>query len=384
MTNEPMNKYEKPEGSLISFMSDKVKEYGGINLAQGLPGYAPPKELLAILRDYATDTAVHQYAPGNGDSQLLDLINAYYSRYFRFNREQFLIVNGATEAISIIFTYLWGIIPKPFSVLAFDPAYESYKNLPPIFNLKYISYESAGDTSVDFEKLEKTIVSENVKIVFVNSPGNPLGKIWKEEEVKKITELSGKLDFYIIFDGVYKDIYFDEPPYQPLELINRRVFYVNSFSKLLSITGWRVGYMIMHQNHVSRIKSIHDYIGLCTPHVLQKAIAKYLFKHNFGEGYAAEVRKKLRDSYNLLLPALLELGFKVPEIKGGYFIWSELPEKFPDGFEFAIDLYEKEKVAVIPGIHFSERGKHFVRFNIARPEEEINEAIVRLRRFAGK
>ena len=372
-----MGKYDKPEGSLISFMSNKVKEYGGINLAQGLPGYSPPKQLLNILSRLAINPDIHQYAAGTGDSQLLDLINAYYNQYIvhspqstvnsvnqTFSKEQFLVTNGATEAISITFTYIWQFLKtqdtrhksqdiREFSVLAFDPAYESYNNLPAIFHLPYIAFPLEKDTSIDFERLEKKIIAENVKIVFVNSPGNPLGKIWSEEEVNTIILLAEKLDFYIIFDAVYKDIYFDEPPYQPLTNFNERLFYVNSFSKLLSITGWRIGYLIMHKKHVSKIKSIHDYIGLSSPNVLQKAIAQYMFQHNFGEEYAAETRLKLRESYDLLLPELLKLGFKVPELKGGYFIWSELPDKFEDGFKFAIDLYEQEKVAVIPGIHFS-------------------------------
>ena len=380
-----MNKYDRPEGSLISFMSNKVKEHGGINLAQGLPGYSPPKELLAILSEFAQDTSVHQYAAGTGDGQLLDLLNAYYNRYGKFSKDQFLVTNGATEAISIIFTYLLHSLQtdasNSFSVLAFDPAYESYKSLPPIFNLPYIPFYLEDDLSIDFERLEKKIKDDNVKIVFVNSPGNPLGKVWSEKETKIIIQLAEKLDFYIIFDAVYKDIYIDDPPYQPLESIGERLFYVNSFSKLLSITGWRVGYMIMNGKHVTKIRSIHDYIGLCAPSVLQRAIAKYLFKHTFGEEYAAETRERLKESYDKLYPELIKLGFKVPEVKGGYFIWSELPDKFDDGFKFAIDLYEQEKVAVIPGIHFSDKGKHFVRFNIARPIDEIEAAIDRLRRF---
>lgn len=383
-----MNKYKIPEGSLISFMSNKVKEFGGINLAQGIPGYSPPKELLEILSNISTDETIHQYAAGNGDAQLLDLIDAYYNQYDDFSREQFLVVNGATEAISIIFTYLWQLLKADnsnlFSVLAFDPAYESYNNLPAIFKLPYIAFPLEKDGSIDFITLEKKIISDKVKIVFVNSPGNPLGRIWSEKEINTIIELAEKLDFYIIFDAVYKDIYFDEKPFQPLNNISQRLFYVNSFSKLLSITGWRVGFLISHVKHINKIRQIHDYVGLCTPSVLQKAIAQYLFKQSFGENYAADVRKKLRVSYDLLLPELLKLGFKVPEIRGGYFIWSELPDKFDDGFKFAIDLYEQEQVAVIPGIHFSAKGKHFVRFNLARPEEEIKLAIEKLNHFCNK
>jgi aspartate/methionine/tyrosine aminotransferase len=379
-----VDKYAIPEGSLISFMSNKVKEYGGINLAQGLPGYSPPVQLLNILSDLAKDTGIHQYAAGTGDSQLLDLVNSYYNRYGKFSKEQFIIVNGATEAISIIFTYLWNkfsVLSSQFSVLAFDPAYESYNNLPGIFNMPYIAFPLEADTSIDFERLEKKIKDENVKIVFVNSPGNPLGKIWTEDEVRNIISLAEKLDFYIIFDAVYKDIYFDKKPYQPLDKLNERLFYVNSFSKHLSITGWRIGYLVSHESHISKLRSIHDYIGLSSPNVLQKAIARYLFQYNFGEDYAAEIRKKLKQSYDMLMPELDRLGFKMPEIKGGYFIWAELPEKFDDGFKFAIDLYETEKVAVIPGIHFTEKGKHFVRFNIARPIDEIKDAVTNLKRF---
>ena len=68
--------------------------------------------------------------------------------------------------------------------------------------------------------------------------------------------------------------------------------------------------MIMHNRHMSKIRSIHDYIGLCSPNVLQKSIAQYLLKHNFGEDYAADTRNKLKGSYDLLMPELIKLGFK--------------------------------------------------------------------------
>ena len=114
-----------------------------------------------------------------------------------------------------------------------------------------------------------------------------------------------------------------------------------------------------------------------------ESYCKFLFKYNFGTQYASEIRKKLKESYDLLLPELLKLGFKVPDIQGGYFIWSELPDRFEDGFRFAIDLYEQEQVAVIPWIHFSKDGKHNVRFNVARPVDEIKLAIEKIKRFAG-
>nr|MBP7497838.1 pyridoxal phosphate-dependent aminotransferase [Bacteroidales bacterium] len=300
-----MNKYLIPEGSLISFMSDKVKHFGGINLAQGLPGFSPPVALLDFLSEISTDISLQQYAPGNGDKRLLELIYSHYSKFSNYKQDNFVVVNGATEAISIIFTYIYNLIDKPYSVLAFNPAYESYINLPKIFNLPYIPFSFEDDLTIDFNKLEDTIKKEKVKLLFVNTPGNPLGKIWSENEINKIIELAEKLDVYIILDAVYKEIYFDKPPYLPYNYTGNRVFYVNSFSKLLSITGWRIGYFYAGDTHIRKLKTIHDYIGLCSPSLLQKAIAGYIDNNDFGITYSAGLRQKINISFKLLHTALI-------------------------------------------------------------------------------
>ena len=84
-----VSKYEIPKGSLISFFSNKVKTYGGINLAQGIPGFSPPTELLHILSDISTDTGIHQYAPGIGNYKLLDKLVDHYHDEYHINRDNF-------------------------------------------------------------------------------------------------------------------------------------------------------------------------------------------------------------------------------------------------------------------------------------------------------
>ena len=141
---------EKPTGSLISFMANKVKSEGGINLAQGIPAFEPPQELLQILQQIVFDK-VHQYAPGTGNHQLLNQLEKHYN----IHKNQFLIVNGATEAISLLVTYILQLVNTKFSILAFDPVYESYKHLPRIFNLPFTSFQLSENGEVDFAKLEK-------------------------------------------------------------------------------------------------------------------------------------------------------------------------------------------------------------------------------------
>jgi aspartate/methionine/tyrosine aminotransferase len=377
---EMQNKYQKPTGSYISFMSNKVKSQGGINFAQGIPGFDPPKELTDILSSI-TNEKIHQYAPGNGNNELLDLLLAKYQTEFPFTKDDFLITQGGTEALSLLYTYFNKILPKPFSALAFDPVYESYKYLPGIFNTDFVSFSFEDNFSIDFEKLKATCIDNKVKVIFLGSPGNPFGKVWSKEEIISLLELSKSEDIYIILDAVYKELYYDQKPYIPLDQFNPNLFYTNSFSKLFSITGWRIGYLIAHKDHMQQIKTIHDYTGLCAASILQQAVVEYLENYDFGNDYVSNLRNKLRESFNYLSESLKDLGFEIPETKGGYFVWAKLPKKYSDGFKFAIDLYDQEKVAVIPGEHFSDNAKNYIRFNIAREKSEIDEGIKRIRNF---
>ncbi len=366
-------KYQRPEGSLISYFSTKVKLHGGINLAQGLPGFPPPQELLSCLSEVALRPNVHQYAPGIGHFQLIDQLVAHYQKQCSLSADHILITQGATEAITLVYLYLKQQY-KQLSVLAFDPAYESYNNFPNIFNDRFIAF-SLHNNEIDFTLLENTIKKEQVHLIFINSPGNPLGKVFTKSEIDTLFDLSKKYRVNIILDAVYKELYFDKPPYLPVDVENPYLFYVNSFSKLFSITGWRVGYLICSKDHMKKIRSMHDYTDLCVSHPIQTAIVEYISKNGLMNNYVSELRDNIRRSFVYLSNELNKLGFHIPVIQGGYFIWAELPDKIADGFEFAVDLYDNQKVAIVPGIHFSSNGKRFVRFNFAHPMPVIEKAV---------
>jgi len=127
------NKYILPEGSLISYFSNKVKLNGGINLAQGLPGFQPPLKLQQKLSEISLRNDIHQYAPGIGNFKLIELIQQYYKKYDpTLTNDSILITQGATEAITLVYLYHKQKYGK-LNVLGFDPVYESYNNLPKNF-----------------------------------------------------------------------------------------------------------------------------------------------------------------------------------------------------------------------------------------------------------
>lgn len=368
-----------PGHSLISYMSDKVKAGGGLNLAQGLPGFPPPEGLTAILRELAAEP-VHQYAPGSGDRELREIIPSLFGAGGP-SADRCIVTNGATEAVTLVYLYLRSRANGPFSTLAFDPAYESYRHLPRIFGDRFTAFTADGSLTDRVGELRRAVRDNGVKLVCVASPGNPWGRIFSREEWAILLDLAEEMNFSVLADGVYRELYLGDRPSLPVDRISPRLFYADSFSKTLSITGWRVGFLAAHEEHLPALRQIHDYTALSSPSVLQKAIARYLAAHDGGKGYLASLRERVKTSFDLLHGELAALGFAIPPIGGGYFIWARLPEGWGDGFEFAERLYEKARVAVVPGIHFSEKGGPFVRFNVARPLDEIGEAARRLAGF---
>ncbi len=367
---------QKPKGSLISYFSQMVSRGGGINLAQGKPGFPPPAELLDILKTKIDEPALHQYAPGNGDFHLLELLANHYAEVTTqpLDQDNLLIVQGATEGLTLAFIYLLQTLPKPFSALSFDPVYESYPKLPGIFDIPFIY----TDLEKPLTELDKIIQKNNVKIIFIASPGNPLGKSWSRQEMESMVALADKHGCYIIFDAVYKDIYFDEAPYNPLELGYDRLFYIDSFSKMLSITGWRIGYMITTKEHMVKLRDIHDYTGLSAVSIFQRVIVEYLEKFSYGAGYLKSVRQACQEGFHKMKASLEALHFLVAEAQGGYFLWARLPEKYQDAFQFAMDLYMSSRVGVVPGENFSPVKKNYLRLNIAQEQKIIIEAAARI------
>lgn len=369
--------YPEIKGSLISYFSNLIKKYGGINLAQGIPGFKPPIELIHSL-EKLVKLDNHQYAPGIGNLKLVSYLDNLYST--KQNNSKVLITNGATEAISLIYNYLMSInTGHDFNVAAFSPAYESYIHLPKIFGHKFFTFSTDDKKYFDEVYFEEFFVSNRIKLLFVASPGNPYGKVMPVEKLDFLIGLAKKQNAYIILDSVYNDLYFGDAKIGAniTEVKSPNLFYVNSFSKKFSITGWRIGYMLMHESHFEKMCYTHDYIGLCAPAPLQAALADFVGTPE-AEKYVSDTRNLISRNYFDAVKILTENNFYCPVCDGGYFVWCRLPEKFNDSLKFGLDLYEKTKTAIIPGVHFGKEWKNYIRINVARPTEELQEGLLNI------
>lgn len=367
-------------GSMISYFSNMIKLKGGVNLAQGIPGFRPPEKLLEIFADVISRTNVHQYAPGCGNHLLLQQLDKKYAQ--RADTTKIFITSGATEAVSLIYTYLQSIHGKDFTAMSFSPAYESYSNLPRIFSNKYCTYKVNPNNYFDNDDFRKFFISNKINLIFIASPGNPYGKTISREKLNYLIDLCEEFGSHLIIDSVYSELYFNgERPYYPIDRISPNVFYANSFSKKYSITGWRVGYFLFHEKHFSQISFIHDYIGLSSAAPQQQAIAEFLDLPE-SETCINELRNTIIENYSFANQRLAKAGFECPQNDGGYFVWAKLPEKWNDGLRFGLALYENTKTGVIPGVHFGKEWNRYIRINIAQPKEVLTQGIDNLIRFA--
>lgn len=363
------------QGSYISYFSTLVKTHGGTNLAQGIPGFQPPELLLRLLSELLSEP-VHQYAPPFGNLKLLGQIDQMYQGSYNPEISRFFVVNGATEAISLIYTYLNRKLGDELSVLTFSPAYESYIHLPHIFGNKLILQPLEPDGSIDTMLLEGLLKEHHIKLLFLSSPGNPWGIIPDQQTMKRVTELCEQHECYLIIDAVYSEIWFgNQQPWYPIATLSPYVFFVNSFSKLLSVTGWRLGYFLTHHSHFQRLKEIHDYIGLCSPSPFQEAIARFLANPDELREYTGWVRTRIAENYHPRKTQLEAHDFSIPDHHGGYFIWAQCPAHIHSGVQFAVDLYNHHRTAVIPGKHFGNDWERYIRINMAMPEEVVEAGI---------
>jgi aspartate/methionine/tyrosine aminotransferase len=365
------------KGSLISYFSNLIKKFGGINLAQGIPGFNPPSELINSL-ERTIKIGNHQYAPGIGNLKLVSYLENFYAT--SINNNKVLVTNGATEAISLIYNYLMSINQiDEFNVAAFSPAYESYIHLPKIFRHKFFTFSTDDEKYFDEKEFENFFVSNRIKLLFVASPGNPYGKVMPADKLDFLIKLAEKRNAFIILDSVYNDLYFGElkPNITNTALNSRNLFYVNSFSKKFSITGWRIGYMIMHESHFEKMSYTHDYIGLCAPAPLQAALADFVGTQE-ADKYVNDTRILISKNYFDAVNTLSENNFYCPKCDGGYFVWCRLPDRFNDSLKFGLELYDKTKTAIIPGVHFGEEWRKFIRINVARPTEELQQGLLNI------
>lgn len=375
--------------SVIRGMTRLAAEYDAVNLAQGFPDFPCPPELKAAAAA-AIAADVNQYAITWGARDFREAIAAKVAASYpgwRVDPETELCVTcGSTEAM--IATML-ALVDPGDEVVVFEPYYENYGPDAVLSGAvpRYVGLHGP-DWSIDEAEL-RAAFSDRTRLIVVNTPHNPTGKVFSRAELALIAELCQRYDVVCVTDEIYEHIHYlgadgHVPPATVAGLEDRTVT-VNALSKTYAVTGWRVGWTIAPPPLTDAIRKVHDFLTVGAAAPLQRAgVAAMALPASYYAGMAESYRQR-RD---LLCPALSDAGFAFTVPDGAYYVLCRTDAVDParDDVALARRLVTELGVAGVPGSSFfadPAAGRGLIRFAFPKRPETLHEAGLRLRRLAG-
>lgn len=361
--------------TIFTTMSALAAEHGALNLSQGFPNFAADPELLGLLGTFSAN-GFNQYAPMAGVKELRDQLSLktkkLYGAYYDPETE-ITITSGATEAI---FAAIAATISAGDEVIVFEPAYDSYLpaielcgGVPIYITLHYPHFE------IDWD-LVKFKISPKTKMIIVNTPHNPTGSVFSEDDLTALAKIVADRDIYLVGDEVYEHIIFDGLLHHSLcinTVLKEKSFICGSFGKTFHITGWKIGYCLAPKQLSVEFRKIHQYLTFSTFTPAQYALAKYLENEN---NYLSipDFYQRKRDVF---LDSIAGSGFEYIPSKGSFFqnlTYRNITNA--NDAEYATHLTKTVGVASIPiSVFYHQKlDQKVLRFCFAKDDETLQKA----------
>lgn len=371
-------KVEQFKESIFSTMTKLAQENKAINLSQGFPDFDGPKWVIDLATQ-ALNNNKNQYAPSMGILPLREAIANNYKKIYQMPVNpltEVVVTNGATEAI---FCTCLALLNPGDEVVVLEPFYDSYIASIELTGARIVPVTlHAPNFNFDFSEL-KNAIGPKTKLLILNNPHNPTGKVFTDEEIDIIGKLAIEHDFYILSDEVYEFLNFVRPhrPTASYAGLSTRTITISSTGKTFGLTGWKIGWAIGPEYIIKAIHNVHQFSTFCVAHPLQVAMAEAISNM---EDYLKEFKHEYRRKKDILVSGLKECGFNIIEPQGTYFVMAQLPAGEND-VDYCKRLITEKKVATIPTSAFylkSEDGKKMIRFCFAKKDETLESAILNL------
>ncbi|TDE04836.1 methionine aminotransferase [Flavobacterium sandaracinum] len=372
-----MSKLPNISTSIFTVMSKMAAEHNAINLSQGFPNFPVDERLTDIVAKLAKEN-VHQYTPMSGYPPLLSkiavLIQNSYQRTVQPETE-LLVTAGATQGI---FTTITALVKNNDEVIILDPSYDCYEAPVLLSNATPIRVALNDDYTPNWEIIEKACTTKT-KMIIINNPHNPTGKILTESDFEALEMLLEKYpDIVLLSDEVYEYITFEEKhisAHTREKLLNRCVM-VSSFGKSFHVTGWKIGYLVAPDYLMKEIKKVHQFLVFSVNSICQMAISAYL--DLVSTAAIGELYQEKRDYFRQLLK---DSRFELMPCEGTYFqVVSYAAISNENDVAFCKRLIIEHGVAAIPISTFYADGKDLklIRFCFAKDNATLEEAARRL------
>jgi N-succinyldiaminopimelate aminotransferase len=368
--------------SIFGVMSARALATNSVNLGQGFPDVDGPPAIARAAADAVLTGHGNQYPPAIGIPELRRAVAAHQQRFYGLGYDpdtEVLITAGATEAIA---ASLLALLEPGDEVIAFEPYYDSY-----VANIAM-----AGATRVpltlrppefrpDLARLESLITSKT-RLLLLNSPHNPTGMVLTRAETEAIARIAIDNDLLVVTDEAYEHLTFgaEHVPFATIEGMRGRLVSIGSAGKTFSFTGWKVGWATATPELIAAVRTTKQFLTYVSSGPFQYAVAQAL---GLPDSYYTEMAADLRAKRDLMSAGLREVGFRVYEPDGTYFITTDIsPLGERDAMEFCLGLPDRAGVVAIPSAVFyddhPDEGRTMVRFAFCKRQELLKEALSRL------
>lgn len=345
-----------------------------IHMEVGQPGTGAPKAACAALARTLDHDALG-YTVALGLPALRTRIAQLYREWYNvdLNPERVVITPGSSGGFILAFTALFDSGAR---VGVGAPGYPSYRQILSALGLTPVDIQTAPENR--YQPVPSDLAGLALDGLMVASPANPTGTMLGKPAMSDLISAAREENTSFISDEIYHGIDYDQKPVSALE-ISDDVYVINSFSKYFSMTGWRVGWMVVPEDHVRVLERIAQNMFICAPHASQVAALAAMDCH---EELSANLAV-YAENRDLMLDGLAKAGFtRLAPPDGAFYIYADVSDLTDDSQKFAADILDKAGVAVTPGLDFDkERGHGTLRFSYARATEDIIEGLARLQNF---
>jgi aspartate/methionine/tyrosine aminotransferase len=363
--------------SVIRSITRYAFDKGAILLAQGFPDFDPPPEVFAAA-EKAMRSGRNQYGMTWGQPSLRKAIAEKSRRFYgqEVDPDKHVTVTcGVTEAV---IAALIGIVNPGEKVVVLEPAHENYHagiafagGIPVWVPLRPPHYQ------FDPEELTRAF-QQKPKAVLFNSPHNPSGRVFTEQELSIIRDLCVKHDVVAITDEIYEHLVFDGRRHIPIATypgMEDRTITICGLGKTFAVTGWRVGYCIASAELTDALRKVHDFTTVCAPTPLQEAMATVI---GWPDSYYQWLQTFYASRRSRMLGILDKHGFKYAVPEGAYYVMADFRHlgRGDDDMAFAYWLIDEIGVATVPGSSFYASdpglGRGLVRFAFPKKDETFD------------
>lgn len=367
--NHQVLKFKK--SGIRKFAEAASKIDGVVSLTIGEPEFNTDEEIKNAAKQALDDNYTH-YPLGQGMIELRQAISEFENKCnaMNYSSDEIIITNGSTEGLASTFL---AILNEGDEVIIPAPMYVTYLPMIEYCKAKLIPLDTTNSNfQIDEDALNR-LVNEKTKMIVITSPNNPTGVVYSKESLDIVKKIALKNQIFILSDDVYHQLVYtnhfsklsDDPSIRHLLIV------AQSFSKPYAMTGWRIGYLMADQPIASHINGIHSYLVTGISSFTQMAAIEALKQDT------TKIKNLYFERLNRCKAILDRANIQYVKPEGAFYLFVNIGEFNLKSEDFCLKALHEYKVALVPGVYFSELTDNYIRISYAVREQDLYEGLDR-------